>query len=330
MAQSRPALIGSIALHAGVIMAALVVLPRVSAPVIPQAMGEPTPVTLVSEAPMPAPQPAPEPTPAATPTPEPDASTEAPGEEAPPAPAPPPPPEAAPAPPRPQPRPTPPAPAPTPPQPRSTPPQPQPPRPTAPTATRPPAPAPRPASQRPTAPRPALPRPAPQRPSLDLDAIARAAPNRQPSSRPQQQARLDLDSLARLAPGPRRSAAPAGPPRPRAGPPSRPGSAGRSEETALALGIIQERVTRNWNLDCANPEFASVRVRVTVNLNQNGGLVGEPHADIAEEGGTRGVAAQRAVAAVRRAAPFDTLPPERYAEWRTVILNFNAREACRG
>jgi len=118
--------------------------------------------------------------------------------------------------------------------------------------------------------------------------------------------------------------------RPRAAPTGPTGSSGRSEETALALGLIQERVTRAWNPNCAAPGADQVRVRVTIELDRGGGLDGDPRSDVSLDDGTlRGVAAQRAVAAVRQAQPFDTLPPERYAEWRRIILNFNAREACR-
>lgn len=323
----RPALLASVGLHAAIVAAALIVIPRV-APSVPQPMGAPVPVTLIPDSTEAPPVPAPEPTPAQAPDPVPDASTEAPGEDAPPEPAPPPPP----------------APAPEP-QPRPEPPRPTPPRPTPPRLTPPPPPTPRPQPRaqppRPTPPRPAPPTPRqpprrPERPapSLDLDAIARSAPTR-PAQRPSRQASLDIDSLAtslnpRPAPGQRRSSAQQGQQRQRAGPTGASGSAGRSEETALALGVISERVQRRWNLDCANPGMAGVRVRVSVDLNRNGGLIGSPRADISESDGDRGVAAQRAVSAVRAAAPFDTLPPERYAEWRSVVLNFNAREACRG
>lgn len=337
----RPALLASVGLHAAAILAAFFVLPR-TAHEVPQPMGAPVPVTLIPDSLEAPPVPAPEPTPAATPDPVPDASTEAPGEEAPPAPAPPPEPE--PAPPEPAPRPTPPRPEPPrPASPRPTPPRPTPPRPAPPRET--PRPAPRPTPRPAARPEPAPPegsptRPTPPRrerpqrpaPSLDLEAIARSAPNR-PAQRPSRQASLDLDSIAAAAPrpGPRRSSAQLGEERQRAGPTGRTGSSGRSEETALALGAISERVQRAWNLDCATPGFSTVRVRVTVSLNRDGSLAGEPRSDVStDEGGVLGVAAQRALTAVRRAAPFDTLPDDRYSEWRSVVLNFNAREACRG
>lgn len=339
----RPALFASVGLHAAAILAAFFVLPR-TAHEIPQPMGAPVPVTLIPDSLEAPPVPAPEPTPAATPEPVPDASTEAPGEEAPPAPSPPPQPapEPEPAPPEPVPRLTPPRPAPRPTPPRPTPPRPTPPRETprpaprpTPRPTPPPAARPEPAPPERSPPRPTPPRrERPQRPapSLDLDAIARSAPNR-PTQRPSRQASLDLDSIAAAAPrpGPRRSSAQQGETRERAGPTGRTGSAGRSEETALALGAISDRVQRAWNLDCATPGFSTVRVRVTVNLNRDGSLAGEPRSDVStDEGGVLGVAAQRALTAVRRAAPFDTLPDDRYSEWRSVVLNFNAREACRG
>ena len=136
---------------------------------------------------------------------------------------------------------------------------------------------------------------------------------------------------ARRSAGAQRSSAPQGPPRPRAAPTGPSGASGRSEETALALSAISERLQRTWNPNCAAPGGDQLRVRVTIELNRDGSLKGAPRADGAADGDTvRGVAVQRAVAAIRAAEPFDTLPPERYAEWRQPItINFNAREACR-
>ena len=41
-------------------------------------------------------------------------------------------------------------------------------------------------------------------------------------------------------------------------------------------------------------------------------------------------AAQRALTAVARGAPYDDLPRDRYAVWKDVAVNFNGRQACGG
>jgi outer membrane biosynthesis protein TonB len=143
-----PAILGSIALHAGVVALAFVSFSHRADE--PKPLVNSVPVTIVSEtvivaAPADNPQPEPSPDDAAT------APVSAPEEPTPPAPQPtPPPPPPTPAPPRPTPRPTP------------TPPRPAPPRPSPPT----------PEKARPTPPTPARPAPKRNEPSLDLDALA--------------------------------------------------------------------------------------------------------------------------------------------------------------
>jgi hypothetical protein len=157
-----PAILGSIALHAGVVALAFVSWPRERDE--PKPLVSSVPVSIVSDieiAAAPADNPQPEPSPD-------DASTapiSAPDEPTPPLPDPTPP-EPAPTPPRPSPRPTP-----TPQRP--TPPRPTPPRPTPPEKARP----------TPPRPNPTPPRPAPKReePTLDLDALQ--GPPRQTQNR---------------------------------------------------------------------------------------------------------------------------------------------------
>ena len=153
MRRPSPAILGSIALHAGVVALAFVSFSHKADE--PKPLVNSVPVTIVSEtviaaAPADNPQPDPSPDVAAT------APVSAPEEPTPPAPQPtPPPPTPTPAPPRPTPRPTP------------TPPRPTPPRPSPPTPEKA-----RPTPPRPTPPTPARPAPKRNEPSLDLDALA--------------------------------------------------------------------------------------------------------------------------------------------------------------
>ncbi|KQS55328.1 hypothetical protein ASG17_04350 [Brevundimonas sp. Leaf363] len=142
MRRPSPAILGSIALHAGVVALAFVSWPRTEPKPLPSSV----PVSIVSDqiveaGPADNPQPEPSPDNAATAPATPDPTPPQPTPPTPPAP-------------------TPPKPVPTP-TPRPVPPRPQPPRPTPP---------------RPTPPRPSPPRPQPapprQEPTLDLDALA--------------------------------------------------------------------------------------------------------------------------------------------------------------
>jgi outer membrane biosynthesis protein TonB len=148
-----PAILGSIALHAGVVALALVSFSHKADE--PKPLVNSVPVTIVSETVIEAaaadnPQPEPSPDDAAT------APVSAPETPTPPVPQPtPPPPTPTPAPPRPTPRPTP------------APPRPTPPRPSPPTPEKA-----RPTPPRPTPPTPARPAPKRDEPSLDLDALA--------------------------------------------------------------------------------------------------------------------------------------------------------------
>jgi len=206
-------------------------------------------------------------------------------------------PTVAPAPPEP---PTPPAPA---PQPAPTPPPPRPqprPKPTL-------APA-KPAPRTPAKPAPAKPRPA--EPDFDLDALARSvagSTTRRPS---------------RAAPAP---AARQGPPQ---------AAAGQSTELSGAeLGALKSKLERLWNPNCTVAGAESIVIRVRLRLSPEGRLT-RP-AEVVGRRGSAGpevleAAADRAVSAVSRGAPYDELPAEKYEGWKDIVLNFNGRTACRG
>lgn len=267
MRRPSPAILGSLALHAGVIALAFVMVSHKTdedeTPLVAS-----VPVTIVSEeviqaAPADNPQPEPSPDDAATaPVQQPD----------------PVPPTPEPTPPQPQPRPTPTPPRPTPPRPAPTPtptpkPTPTPPRPTP--RPQPPTPAP-PTKAQPT-PRPATPapaRPAPQRtePSLDLDALA--GPTRPTNNR------------GRPATG-------------------QTGAGTASRATGPQLAALGAQVTPNWNLNCDLPGMDSLVIRVTVRLTADGQIVGAPRLEQPRSDATGRAASDAMLRALRATAPFD-------------------------
>ena len=70
----------------------------------------------------------------------------------------------------------------------------------------------------------------------------------------------------------------------------------------------------------ANTEGIMVPIRMT--LNPDGSLAGNPVA-LSVPGGPYGqVTAEAALRAVRRCAPYDFLPPEKFDSWGVVNINF--------
>ena len=267
MRRPSPAILGSLALHAGVIALAFVTfshkMDENETPLVAS-----VPVTIVSEeviqaAPADNPQPEPSPDDAATaPVQQPD----------------PVPPTPEPTPPQPQPRPTPTPPRPTPPRPAPTPtpkptPTPTPPRPTP--RPQPPTPAP-PTKAQPT-PRPATPapaRPAPQRtePSLDLDALA--GPTRPTNNR------------GRPATG-------------------QQGAGAASQATGPQITAIFNQVYPNWILPCDIPGADQLRIQVELTLSADGRITRGPSLINAQSSNVYRAAADGALRALRQTAPFD-------------------------
>ncbi|WP_088582676.1 cell envelope integrity protein TolA [Brevundimonas vesicularis] len=267
MRRPSPAILGSLALHAGVVALAFVMVShRTDEDETPLVAS--VPVTIVSEeviqaAPADNPQPEPSPDDAATaPVQQPDLV----------------PPTPEPTPPQPQPRPTPTPPRPTPPRPAPTPtptpkPTPTPPRPTP--RPQPPTPAP-PTKAQPT-PRPATPapaRPAPQRtePSLDLDALA--GPTRPTNNR------------GRPATG-------------------QQGAGAASQATGPQITAIFNQVYPNWILPCDIPGADQLRIQVELTLSADGRITRGPSLINAQSSNVYRAAADGALRALRQTAPFD-------------------------
>ena len=290
MRRPSPAILGSLALHAGVVaLAFLMVSHRTDEDETPLVAS--VPVTIVSEeviqaAPADNPQPEPSPDDAATaPVQQPD----------------PVPPTPEPTPPQPQPRPTP------------TPPRPTPPRP-APTPTPTPRPTPTPTPPRPT-PRPQPPTPAPPTkaqpsPRPATPAPARPAPQRTEPS-------LDLDALA----GPTRPTNNRG--RPATG---QQGAGTASQATGPQITAIFNQVYPNWILPCDIPGADQLRIQVELTLSADGRITRGPSLINAQSSNVYRAAADGALRALRQTAPFDVPQGFPGGVYRPT---FNTERACR-
>lgn len=291
MRRPSPAILGSLALHAGVIALAFVTFShKVDEDETPLVAS--VPVTIVSEeviqaAPADNPQPEPSPDDAATaPVQQPD----------------PVPPTPEPTPPQPQPRPTP------------TPPRPTPARPTpAPTPT--PTPTPRPTPPRPTPPRPQPPTPAPPTKAPTNPRPATPAPARPAPQRPEPS--LDLDALA-------------GPPRPtnNRGRPAtgQQGAGTASQATGPQITAIFNQVYPNWILPCDIPGADQLRIQVELTLSADGRITRGPSLINAQSSNVYRAAADGALRALRQTAPFDVPQGFPGGVYRPT---FNTERACR-
>lgn len=151
-------------------------------------------------------------------------------------------------------------------------------------------------------------------PSLDLDALAasvgKSPSSAKPSSAPKGATRPQTDLVARQAVG-----------------------AGRGASIDQ-LAAISAKLGRLWNPNCGVEGSANIVVKIRLTLDANGRLL---RAVLVDEQRITGsgdsvlrAAATRALTAVARAAPYDELPSEDFANWRSFVVVFDARQQCRG
>lgn len=104
--------------------------------------------------------------------------------------------------------------------------------------------------------------------------------------------------------------------------------------TVDVLQAISARLARLWNPNCGVEGAANIVVKVRLTLAPGGRLIRANLIDeqkILQSGdGVLQAAGTRALTAVARAAPYAELPAETYADWRSFVVSFDARQICRG
>jgi len=105
--------------------------------------------------------------------------------------------------------------------------------------------------------------------------------------------------------------------------------AGSGEETALTLSemdALQSKMYQCWRMPADAPDPEKLAVRVKVALLPDGTVQSAELLDrvkiAASSNGYLKVAAQRAVRAVSKCAPYDFLPVDKYNTWKRLELNF--------
>lgn len=170
-------------------------------------------------------------------------------------------------------------------------------------------------------PTPAPPKPAP----LDLNALASKLPT-PTKSKP----KLDLNALASRLPRQAANAA-RGPLRAETAPQARQAIGAAQGLTADEASLLASKLNRLWNPNCGAEGAAAITVKVHIQLNPTGTLAAQPALVGAQSNDpVWQAAAQRALNAAARGAPYDELPRDRYAVWRDINVNFDGRQACRG
>ena len=114
-------------------------------------------------------------------------------------------------------------------------------------------------------------------------------------------------------------------------PPSLGSSTGSPTDrmTVNELDALQARLAKCWNIQLAPPDSSELRVKVKMFLNEDGTLARMPEVLEVSSGDFARSAAESALRAIRRCAPYK-LPPEKYASWREIIMNFDPREMFGG
>ncbi len=207
----------------------------------------------------------------------------------------------------------------------------------APVPTAPPEPAPV-SSAPPTPPAPSkTPKPAPAKPTPTKPS-ASPKPAASTASAKAAQKGLDLDALlsslddSAQAPSTRAASGRVGANRAQTALAAREGHGQDETMSASETAAFVSKLEKLWNPNCQVEGAAGVNVKVRIRLTPQGWLAASPELADRDSRLTSDpiwiAAAQRALSAVGRGAPYTELNPDHYASWREMIVNFNAKEAC--
>jgi outer membrane biosynthesis protein TonB len=183
---------------------------------------------------------------------------------------------------------------------------------------------------------PAQPAPLSPAPPTPAPAKAQPKPNLTPTPAKPSDANF-LDTLAASIssasrPTTQASAGQRGPARPRTAETAQQGKGQDEHVSASELGELKAKLIKLWNPNCQVEGARQVNVPIRIRLTPDGRLAAPPQdVDNLRSSGNPVVAAaaERAISAVGRGAPYTELNPDHYQDWHDIQFNFKGSEACR-
>ncbi|MGH6875261.1 MAG: hypothetical protein ACREDW_09600 [Aestuariivirgaceae bacterium] len=100
--------------------------------------------------------------------------------------------------------------------------------------------------------------------------------------------------------------------------------------SANEIDWLRHKIRECWNPPVGVMEAQGLQVHVQIELDQSGAVLGQPAVVNSSAHPLFGVAASSAVRAVLRCQPYDRLPIAKYDAWRSIILNFDPVEMFSG
>ena len=92
---------------------------------------------------------------------------------------------------------------------------------------------------------------------------------------------------------------------------------------ATILDAMRQKIESCWTIPAGAREAERLLIKIEIKLNQNGTLAAYPILLNSSSHPAFGAAARAAQAAVEACSPYDFLPPDKYAMWQDMILNFD-------
>ncbi len=96
------------------------------------------------------------------------------------------------------------------------------------------------------------------------------------------------------------------------------------------IDALRARIQECWNPPAGAADARDLAVLVRIQFNQDGSLAGEPRLVTRVAPGYQQIAAESAIRAIRRCAPYTFMPAAKYESWKDVEVNFDPRELFRG
>ncbi len=108
-------------------------------------------------------------------------------------------------------------------------------------------------------------------------------------------------------------------------------STGKAASLSMTeLDALRSRLMQCWNPPAGVADAKDLVVQVQFQLQQDGSLIASPRVMNRGSNALFQVAAESAVRAVQRCAPFNFLPAAKYDAWKEVEINFDPRDMFRG